>query len=318
MERYELTEKICEGGFSVVYKVKDRNIGSIFVAKEIKEREIAEKEIQWLRILKHPGLPGLHDVVHTETSTYIIMEYIGGVTLREFIKTNGAMKDKECVKWMVKLTELLLFLHAQNTPVIHGDLKPENIILRETGELALLDLGSAAYLGDLGNALYGTKGYVAPERLDGKSMVQNDIYSAGKLMQYMITGCEPAFLLSYTAEEIVKYFGITDALAKILINATNPDPEKRYASANIFLQAFLEPNGRVISAKRKNTGVWFFLAGVFLMIGFLLYMSDVSYANCLFGGAAGLLFVVGLLVRKAEKEENVIILKCEYSLLMSE
>lgn len=318
MDRYEILEKLGAGGFSCVYKVKDQHIGTIFAAKEINNPTIAEAEISWLRILEHPGLPRLHDVVETESSTVIIMEYMKGETLKEHIIKNGALNEEYCRNLIIKLTELLTVLHSQNIPVIHGDLKPENIILGENGHVSLLDLGSASFADDSDSFLYGTKGYVAPERMEGRCLVQNDIYSVGKIMQYILTGCEPSYFSSYTSEAVMQYFGVAESLARIIICSTNTDPEQRYVSAAQLLDAISGDKDCSMPHSVRITKVWFVVAAVFLLLAGLFCFGDNVFAGRLFAISGCSLSCVGVLVMRAEKEECATILRCEYSLVLAE
>lgn len=311
--RYEILEEIGAGGFSKVYKVKDRNIGTIFVAKEIADDVIAETEIAWLKALAHPGVPRLHDVVRDGHTTMIVMENMEGDTLKEVVKKNGVMDTKRCRKIISELAELLSVLHSQNVPVIHGDLKPENIILLENDKIALLDLGGASYLGEMPSVLCGTKGYLAPERKKGEVHVQNDIYSVGRIMQYMLTGCEPSYLSTYKTEEIAEYFHIEENVAKVIVCATNPEPEKRFVSINHLKEALYENENMSKKERQKYTKIWFVLALLFIFSGFLFALGNALYEAQLLIVAGNAIAAVGFLVRKAEKESAVKILACEYS-----
>lgn len=317
MERYEVLEKIGSGGFSDVYKVKDSHIGTVFAAKQICNSEVAQTEMKWLRMLKHHGIPKLHDMVKNEQNSMLIMEYMEGETLKEYVQKHGRTDEKQCREWMIKLTELLVYLHTQNIPVIHGDLKPENVILSANGQLALLDLGSAAYLGTSDLPLYGTKGYTAPERYEGRIVAQNDIYSVGRIMQYLLTGCEPDFLNAYSTQEIMSYFNVPLNIAEVVICATRPEVSMRYATSEHLLQALAKKEEECYQKTPRYTKFWFVLSACFWLVGVIFLMGQAYEAGWLLTVSGASLLAVGMLIRREEMNENIKILNCDYSIVLS-
>ncbi len=314
-----MISKIGEGGFSKVFLVEDRRIGSLFVAKYMESQDMAQKEAEWLRRLVHPGLPRLHDFFITANYSCIIMEYMEGETLAQIIRRKGKLTGEECRKIAAMLCDILGILHSQNIPVIHGDLKPENVIVRDDGMVALLDLGGVAGYTTEVSSLYCTKGYAAPERMQGMCHVRNDIYSVGKIMQYAVTGCNPFYTQELKTETIMQYFGVEQALADIIIRCTNPDYRERYADA-ASLKNTLE-NFEKRNQTKSDLPVKFFsvLFGSVCMILFFyaLILGYVTAAS-VFGWAGVTLIGLTCLIRREERKENIAILACEYSICLSE
>ncbi|MBK9204759.1 MAG: serine/threonine protein kinase [Candidatus Obscuribacter sp.] len=123
---------------------------------------------------------------------YLLLEYITGQDLRQFIKQNGAQDQVKVLDWALKLADILVYLHGQNPPIIHRDLTPDNIVLKNDGEIVLIDFGAAnEFLGTATGTLIGKQAYIAPEQLRGKANKASDLYSFGGTIYYLLTGKEP-------------------------------------------------------------------------------------------------------------------------------
>lgn len=173
--KYELLEQIGAGGSGVVYLALDRHLERYVAVKAEKqpekseETDILKKEMEMLKALKHPMLPAVFDYFQ-ETERYLVMEYIEGESLHNFIEREGSVPEKQVYKWAVQLAELLSYLHAQKPPVLYRDMKPNNIIICPDGNLRVIDFGAALrihYDRRETEMLAGTVGYAAPEQLAG-------------------------------------------------------------------------------------------------------------------------------------------------------
>ena len=174
-------------------------------AEQSTEREQLElytsvtREAEMLQWLRHPMLPVVYEVFQ-EDGWYLAMEYIQGITLREYVERNGYVRERQACVWTDELLDVLGYLHTRKPPVIYRDLKPDNIMVCSDGHLRLVDFGAACrqQFGVASDGLMAaTPGYGAPEQFgrtgDGiRADERSDIYALGKVLYYMVTGSDPA------------------------------------------------------------------------------------------------------------------------------
>jgi serine/threonine protein kinase len=147
--RYRVERQIGQGGMGAVYVATDERFGSVVAIKEtlVPEdayRKAIEREARLLNSLKHAALPRVSDYFSDENGQFIVMEYIAGEDLFELMARNGKPFPLEDVlKWADQLLDALEFLHTQEIPVIHRDIKPQNLKLTARGQIILLDFGLA-------------------------------------------------------------------------------------------------------------------------------------------------------------------------------
>lgn len=244
MGKYELREKLGEGGSSAVYLAWDRHLECMVAVKEQKQPKSMQEEtmLKWeremLKTLKHPMLPAVYDYFGEDVQ-YLVMEYIKGESLRHYIEKEGSIPEQQACEWAIQLAELLMYLHTRKPPVIYRDLKPENIIVCPDGNLRVVDFGTAL-LASYGlryqDNLAGTLGYAAPEQLGkgeaggAKADERSDIYTLGATLYHMLTGHHPSLppagiraLRSMKPE-------LSRRMEQIVIKCTRPEPDKRYQS----------------------------------------------------------------------------------------
>lgn len=182
-ERYNYIQQLSEKKGVHVYLGYDEVTGSKVIIKEIsKKHSKKENDYSILRRLKHPGLPFVCDAFETNGFLYIIMEYINGENLREHITESGNFSEEEALKIVKDLLEVLDYMQSiKPKALIHGDIKPENIVISNRRS-ALIDFGSV----DTNDA---SSGFCAPERFAGiPKSPESDIYSIGEVLHYLITG----------------------------------------------------------------------------------------------------------------------------------
>lgn len=207
--RYRILGKIGEGGFGVVYKARDTKRKRRLVAiKQIDlatlgPRQIIEatdsynREVTILSQLQHRNLPRVYEHFTDPTHWYLVMQYIEGETLEDYLKRakGGQLSMKEVCAIGVQLASMLAFLHSLKPPVIFRDVKPANIMRTRFGRLYLIDFGIARRFThdktrDTGPL--GSPGYAAPEQYGrAQSTEQTDIYGLGATLQTLLTGREP-------------------------------------------------------------------------------------------------------------------------------
>jgi serine/threonine protein kinase len=208
--RYRLVRTVGQGGFGVVYEAEDLRDGKSVAIKETQpvlghshwqERaQAAQHEGNLLADLHHSGIPCLYEQFSLRGRWYLVMEYIDGVTLEEYLQDRGgSLPISEVLCIGLKLCNILHYLHSQQPPIVFCDLNPSNIMLTPDQRLVLVDFGIAArYLAGKATQqrAYGTLGYAAPERYpdeqgDCRFSPQSDLYSLGVILHQLLTGNDP-------------------------------------------------------------------------------------------------------------------------------
>ena len=258
--RYELIEKIGEGGMAVVYKAKDRLLNR-YVAIKILRPEFTQdeqfldsfkRESQAAAGLQHPNIVSIYDVGRTGNINFIVMELVDGRPLSDFIKENGHLDYKTTIDIAKQVASALAIAHKHQ--IIHRDVKPHNIMITSDGVAKLTDFGiaravsNATMVADT-SKIIGSVHYFSPEQarcayVDERS----DIYSLGIVMFEMLTGRVPfdgetpvEVALKHINEDVPSPAklvpGIPPALDKVVLKATDKYQTERYKSADEMLEA---------------------------------------------------------------------------------
>ncbi len=168
-DNYQILEEIGSGGGGIVYHAKHIRLQTDVVVKKIKD-EIRGKvdvrqEADILKKLKHPYLPRVFDFIETEDGVYTVIDYIHGINLDEALKKHGKFSEKQVRKWAEQLGEALSYLHSQNPPIIHSDIKPANIMLTDDGDICLIDFNISLAMGEDAESSVGiSAGFSPPEQ----------------------------------------------------------------------------------------------------------------------------------------------------------
>ena len=175
-------ERIGQGGCGSLYLARDMELG---VFRAVKETSIIRKqEAKLMRFLEHPAIPKIVDYVEEEEFCYLIMEYIRGKSLGQMLKEGHVFAADELLSYGDTVLAVLEYLHGQKPPVYYGDLKPDNLMLSDSGKLYLVDFGSAVFgFGENQRICMGTEGFAAPEQYEGKVNSSSDLYALGKTLQ---------------------------------------------------------------------------------------------------------------------------------------
>ena len=205
--KYEVLREIGKGGMSVVYLAMDKRLNKQWAIKEFrKDKDDASKQValkalldeaNLMKKLDHPTLPRIVDIIETNQTVYIVMDYIEGESLNKVLDAYGAQPQEAVIEWAKQLSNVLDYLHTQNPPVIYRDMKPANIMLKPDGTVRLIDFGIAREYkeGKEGDTeAIGTRGYAAPEQFGGRGQTdaRTDIYSLGVTLYHLVTGKNPA------------------------------------------------------------------------------------------------------------------------------
>ena len=249
--KYKILNKVGQGGMSVVYLAMNEKANKQWAVKEVrkdgvldfesvKQGLVAETDI--LKKLSHPNLPSIVDVIDTEDSFIIIMDYIQGNSLNKALEEYGAQPQENVIEWAKQLCDVLGYLHSRVPPIIYRDMKPANIMLKPDGNVTLIDFGTAREFKEKNLAdttCLGTVGYAAPEQFGGMGQTdaRTDIYCLGATLYHLVTGmnpCEPPYEIKPIREINPS---LSSGLERIILKCTQRDPNDRYQSAAELMYA---------------------------------------------------------------------------------
>ena len=251
--RYEIQDVLGVGGMAVVYRAYDNIDDRPVAVKILKDEYLANEEFRRrfkneskaIAMLSHPNIVKVYDVSYGERLQYIVMEYVEGITLKEYIEQRGVIPWKEAVHFLTQMLRALQ--HAHDRGVVHRDIKPQNIMLLHSGNIKVTDFGIARFSRSetrtMSENAIGSVHYISPEQArgdltDGKS----DIYSVGVVLYEMLTGQLPFQSDSTVSVAIMQLQteprrprelndSIPLGLEQIVIRAMQKRPYERYQSA---------------------------------------------------------------------------------------
>mgnify|MGYP001080949974 FL=1 len=270
--RYLIESLIGVGGMANVYKGRDVRTGNQIAVKVLKEEFLDNEELvrrfknesKAISILNHPNIVKVYDVSVTDQLQYIVMEYIDGITLKEYLKQrNGALTWKEVVHFATQVLSALD--HAHSKGIVHRDVKPQNIMLQADGSIKMMDFGiarfSRAQSQTVSDKAIGSVHYISPEQAKGDHTdARTDIYSVGVMMYEMLSGKLPFDGTGAVSIAIMQISEKPKPLAEVAPNipvglrqitekAMEKDPADRYQSAQEMLDA--------IAAFRRDPSISF-------------------------------------------------------------
>lgn len=194
-----------------------------------KAREMFERESQLLMKLDHPGIVHVLDCFTENSRNYMLLEYVNGIDLRQLVKQNGPQKEADVIEWAIQIANALKHLHEREQPIIHRDLTPDNIVLRNDGRIVIVDFGAAnEYIGTATGTFVGKHSFIAPEQLRGKATVQSDIYAFGCTLHFLLTAEEPEALSCSNPRTLCP--SVSEELAEVVESCTRMEVEDRYQS----------------------------------------------------------------------------------------
>ena len=252
--RYEVLKRVGSGGMADVYMAKDHKLNRNVAVKVLKSEYVEdekflkkfETEAQAVARLSHPNIVNIYDVGIEDGINYIVMELAQGITLKEYIRKKGYLSPKETVEISTQIASAIS--HAHKNHIIHRDIKPQNILVSDTGIIKVTDFGiakatSSNTVTSTATAM-GSVHYISPEQAKGRFCDEkSDIYSLGITMYEMVTGHVPfdhengvTIALMHLQNEITPPSqirdGIPDSLEKIILKCTMKKPEERYQTAD--------------------------------------------------------------------------------------
>lgn len=269
--RYEIQQLIGVGGMAVVYRAYDTIDDRVVAVKILKDEFLGNEEFirrfknesKAIAVLSHPNIVKVFDVSFGDRIQYIVMEYIDGITLKEYIDQQKNIKWKEAVHFCVQILRALQ--HAHEKGIVHRDIKPQNIMLLQDGTIKVTDFGIARFSRSetrtMTEKAIGSVHYIAPEQARGDITDEKaDLYSVGVMLYEMITGQLPFEADNAVSVAIMQLQSdprpprdinpaIPDGLEEITLKAMQKDPSQRYQSAAEML--------RDIEQFRRNPSIRF-------------------------------------------------------------
>lgn len=291
--KYVLIEPLGAGGMATVWLARDERLGKLWAIKEIRQstssvheaalRQAMIDEANFMKRLDHPAIPRVVDILDTGVSVFVVMDYVDGVELSKVMRRQGhPFAQEDVIGWGIQLCDVLGYLHSVQPPIVYRDMKPANIMLRDDGVVKLVDFGvSMECVPGRNNdgRIVGTPGYAAPEQLphnmehatvgaldpnvviDGRA----DIYALGVTLYALVTGHTPRRASSDQAQDEQAFTlrpirewnpQLSEGLERIILTATNPDPDLRYATVDAMrydLEHFEQLSEEWRSAQRAKT-----------------------------------------------------------------
>ena len=246
--QYEVLGCLAHGGLGWLYLAQDRNLSNRWVvlkgllnttAPAAVEAAVAER--RFLAQVEHPSIVGVYNFVqHTDQATgeqpgYIVMEYVGGQSLRQLLlerrRTGESMPRPIALAYLIEVLPALGYLHSRG--LVYCDFKPDNVIQTEE-QLKLIDMGGVRRIDDEDSAIYGTVGYQAPEIADDGPTPSSDLYTVGRslaVLSFEFSGYQSTYQHSLPDPTTVPVLAVQESFLRALRRSTNPDPDQRFESA---------------------------------------------------------------------------------------
>lgn len=271
-DRYKIESVLGIGGMAVVYKAYDQQLQRDVAVKVLRDdvamdaesRKQFRTEYQAVGMLNHPNIRAVYDVVVSGDTEYIVMEYVDGVNLKQYMRKKLVIPWQEVLRLSTQVVRALC--HAHSRGIIHMDIKPQNIMLLPDGTVKIADFGiaqieEAISSEQTADEAVGSVHYISPEQARGEAVdARSDIYSLGVVMYEMLTGKLPFDGDTVEQVAVQQYSVIPDApsqfnpsipaeLEGITLHAMEPELEDRYASAEEMLAELedLSRNGTLLS-----------------------------------------------------------------------
>ena len=267
--KYIVQRQLGQGSEGSVYLAWDETLHRQVAVKKVQVRhtcrnldlpKMSMPEADHLMQLKHPMLPAVYDLIR-DGAWHLVMEYIQGVTLYDYIREKGYVGEEQALDWADQLLDVVEYLHTRKPPVIYRDLKPQNIMVCTDAQLRLIDFGAACRRGfgmEAHDAMAVTPGYGAPEQFgrrrdfeqaegigvqESDSLAgwvhghmgsgayadeRSDIYAIGKVLYYMVTGADPA-KPPYASLPVRDYQPmLREGMEKMIRRCIRENPKERY------------------------------------------------------------------------------------------
>jgi serine/threonine-protein kinase PknG len=256
-EQYEVKGAIAYGGLGWIYLGFDKLLSRYVVLKGLLNSEdaasaaVALAERQFLAAVKHPNIVGIYNFVTHDAEGYIVMEYVGGKTLKELRKERGTLPVSEAIAYIHRVLGAFAYLHQLG--LVYCDFKPDNVML-EGDDIKLIDLGGARRIDDPDGDIYGTIGYAAPEAGEGPT-VASDLFTIGRTLAVLVTnisGFSTEHQYTLPSAQSDPIFSQQESLYRFLLKATATAADDRFQTAEEMAEQLLGVLREVV-ATETNT-----------------------------------------------------------------
>ncbi len=255
--QYEVKGAIAFGGLGWVYLGYDLVLSRYVVLKGLLNTEdassaaVAVAEKQFLASVKHANIVGIYNFVSHGVESFIVMEYVGGKTLKDIRKENGVLPVAEAIAYIHRILSAFSYLHGQN--LVYCDFKPDNILI-EGDDVKLIDMGGVRRIDDPDGDIYGTVGYTAPEAGEGPTIV-TDLYTVARTLAVLVCSFDrfklsKEHLYSLPTPKDEPLFAKHESLYRFLLRSTASDPNARFQSADEMADQLLGVMREVVAADR--------------------------------------------------------------------
>jgi serine/threonine-protein kinase len=238
-DTFTIIKQLAFGGFSAVYLAEDDNrnqvvlkeaVTNISDAAHVKALELFKREALLLSALNHPHIAKVLDNFIESGRNYLVLEYIPGDNLREYVKKHGPLEENLVIDLMLQMANVLCYLHKQNPPILHRDFTPDNLVLKADRSLVVIDFGAAnEYIGSATGTLIGKQCYMPPEQVRGKSDLSTDLYALGGTASFLLTGNDPEALRSSQPRKSKPT--VSELTDELIFKLTQQDSKNRIESA---------------------------------------------------------------------------------------
>ena len=285
-KRYKIESEIGQGGYSIVYKARDTsrygrsvtikqiNLRNLTSRQVIEATETFNRETSLLPSLKHDGIPKFYGHFTDPEHWYLVMEYISGQTLEEYLQHSteaGTCSLADTLRIGIALCLILEYLHLCKPPLIFRDIKPANIMLTRNKRVYLIDFGIARAFspGKIRDTTpLGSPGYAAPEQYGrGQSDQRTDVYGLGATLQTLLTGCDPLDLRQGTPSRAL--YPIPPDVQQLLDSMMEADPNRRPSNLSVVKQ-------RLQTALARTRRIFDYFMGVVLSCAFFIWVALTS------------------------------------------
>lgn len=265
--RFKIVSLLTAGGLSAIYLAEKSDKRTVVVKEAVvppyadettkaKAKELFDREARLLVKLNHPRIAKVFDHFVENTRDYLVIEYIPGQSLRQLVTRDGPKSEDEVLDWAAEIADILNYLHTQQPAIIHRDVSPDNLLLREDGTLFMIDFGAAnEFVGTATGTLIGKQCYIAPEQFRGKAEPRSDFYALGGTLYYLLTGCEPeALAVSHPQTQRPILSKPIDELVATLTSIDAEDrPQDAMALRELVLATKSMPRGSMLKMPGSKT-----------------------------------------------------------------
>jgi len=268
--QYEVAGCLAHGGLGWIYLAKDKNVSDRWVVLkgllntgDADALAVALIEKQFLAQVEHPLIVEIYNFVSHDGAGYIVMEYVGGISLKDILKdrmraAGGSYNPLPVDQALAYILEVLpAFQYLHDLGLVYCDFKPDNLI--QVGDaVKLIDLGGVRRLDDDESAIYGTIGYQAPEVPQVGTSVASDIYTIGRTLLVLMAefrGYQSTYVAKLPPAEDIGVFAAHDSLYRLVAKMCAPDPADRFASVDELRVQLLGVLREVVAEKQSGTAL---------------------------------------------------------------